>query len=286
MGEMNQETLGIEEISLIIKLFENKGWNIDQSNVFSLYNRFKATYKFLNIEERQLFIELSYMYNIVTLNEYQTYIIDILKTIYLNDKFSFKSEKDVYIMPLLSESESGQIKSSTLVSYLFNSTDLFYDDMLAKKSFHIIDNYEMLKKKVVNINNKKTLILVDDFIGSGRTAVKAIDDILNKGISSQNIIVLGLIVHKMGKELIQKKGIPVFCKQIIGKELSSKQDLKDKIEIMQGIERKLNVNEEYNLGYMRTEALISLIRTPNNTLPLFWYKGKQRKNQAPFPRKK
>jgi hypothetical protein len=52
---------------------------------------------------------------------------------------------------------------------------------------------------------------------------------------------------------------------------------------MKKIEEKLNVEKKYLFGYKRSEALISLIRTPNNTFPVFW-KTYQHNNIVPFSR--
>ena len=51
---------------------------------------------------------------------------------------------------------------------------------------------------------------------------------------------------------------------------------------MESIEEKIKAHDNEKLGYMGSEALITLARTPNNTFPVFW---KQKNNKkAPFPR--
>lgn len=280
---MDKVKLQIEDITKIVRLFKQKNWDMDEVNTWSLFNRFKETYGKLDNEERQLFVELSYKYSVITLEQYKKYIIDILIDMYSKKEFMFKNNKDIYIMPLLPLRETNKIKSSTLVTYLFNSTDLNYYDKLSKKNFHIIDNYEHLKAKIRNINKGAPLILVDDYIGSGNTAIETINDILLQGIEKQYVNILSLVVQQVGLNEIRKHGIPVFYKDKEDKCLLGASE-KDK-EIIERIEDKLKVDEYYKTGYEQSEALISLIRTPNNTLPLFWFKGTSRKNYAPFPRK-
>ncbi len=51
---------------------------------------------------------------------------------------------------------------------------------------------------------------------------------------------------------------------------------------MESIEKKIKPHKNEKLGFKSSEALITLIRTPNNTFPVFW---KQKKDRiAPFPR--
>ena len=53
---------------------------------------------------------------------------------------------------------------------------------------------------------------------------------------------------------------------------------------MHEIEDILKVDSKYSFGFNQTEALISLIKTPNNTFPVYWYE-KNGHSHAPFPRK-
>ena len=54
---------------------------------------------------------------------------------------------------------------------------------------------------------------------------------------------------------------------------------------MKRIEHELGVSEEYEFGYGKSEGLVTLIRTPNNTFPVFWYEPSS-DNLAPFVRKR
>ena len=54
-------------------------------------------------------------------------------------------------------------------------------------------------------------------------------------------------------------------------------------ELLTQIEDTLGVEEEFRLGFGGSANLITLIRTPNNSLPLFWL-DKGRSHTAPFPR--
>ena len=60
-------------------------------------------------------------------------------------------------------------------------------------------------------------------------------------------------------------------------------ELSKKIKLMEHIEKNLDIPDDYLFGYKKSEALVTMIRTPNNTFPVFWY-NKKNEDNAPFPR--
>ena len=54
-------------------------------------------------------------------------------------------------------------------------------------------------------------------------------------------------------------------------------------DLLKHIETSLGVEEDFKFGYGHSANLISLLRTPNNSLPIFWL-DKGRSHSAPFPR--
>ena len=52
------------------------------------------------------------------------------------------------------------------------------------------------------------------------------------------------------------------------------------------IEKMIPGGSHYTLGYNQSEALITMVRTPDNTFPIFWktYKKGSQKFDAPFSR--
>ena len=55
---------------------------------------------------------------------------------------------------------------------------------------------------------------------------------------------------------------------------------------MDDIEKRLKVNENYRRGFKESEALVCMLRCPNNTFPVFWSTKKVSGESwpAPFPR--
>ena len=49
-------------------------------------------------------------------------------------------------------------------------------------------------------------------------------------------------------------------------------DLRDSYsKEMNKLEEKSEIREEYHFGYGQSESLISMIKIPNNSFPIFWY---------------
>jgi hypothetical protein len=60
------------------------------------------------------------------------------------------------------------------------------------------------------------------------------------------------------------------------------------LKIVDRIEKRLRITEKFFRGYGQSEALVKMIRTPNNTFPLYWCDKTKKGDKwpAPFPRKR
>lgn len=132
------------------------------------------------------------------------------------------------------------------------------------------------------------LLLVDDYIGSGETAITCI-----RGIQSLRAgmprFVLSLVAQQTGIEELAKSDCTVVCCEAPGRGIADNAALSDKptaYAVMRKLETKLSIGSKYRLGWRATEALITLARTPNNTFPVFWTLRKINSTpwKAPFPR--
>ncbi|CEN85134.1 phosphoribosyltransferase-like protein [Paraclostridium sordellii] len=285
---MSKKALSIKENQQIIQLFEMRNWEIDDKNQYSLYNRYRNILLKLDftVEEKELFFKLSSKIILVGIDEYTKGTSNLL----IKFVQSYKGEniKKIHIMPSITKCMhmNDEIKSSAFISYLFKSKNIYYNDILAKKKINIIGGYRDLNnKKNEFIKQNKPLIVVDDFIGSGDQVTDCVNDICSLGINKKNIFILALYIHESGKKKLSDENINLIYEECISKEVSGVLSNKE-IEILKSIERKINVRNGYEFGYGGSEALISLIRTPNNTLPIFHTVkvGKGRLNIAPFPR--
>lgn len=195
----------------------------------------------------------------------------------------------VYLYPLLPLSESKKTKSSFLMCAIMS-----YSPQITNHAFFSNVRLQLLEKEDLKNSAKKInaqnslLLLVDDFIGSGETALNCIKDLWSTyNIARGRMLVFSIASSQVGYEKIRKVGVKVACGYVQKKGISQISDLLKKQEytdMMKNIEQNIDVDPEYNFGYGQCESLISMERTPNNTFPFFWLKNE--KNRPLFKREK
>ncbi|MFZ4929521.1 phosphoribosyltransferase-like protein [Chryseobacterium sp. Mn2064] len=186
-------------------------------------------------------------------------------------------------------------KSGTLVTYPLSHTNTYKrrervskaNLSKAKKYDHNIITHDL--KNISNPNDFKHIIFLDDFIGSGKTFVKAInDEETKKWLNTYKLnsyFLLSSIIMNEGEKYISSN----FPKQkliICGERRYKAFDPENSVfklfnnniiikDLVKAYGNKIIVN--YNpplvapLGYDNSESLISFFHgTPNNTLSIIW----------------
>jgi len=131
--------------------------------------------------------------------------------------------------------------------------------------------------------------IVDDFIGTGEQFFDMYEEIRrgNKDFNVAGVFSIACMQH--GHQRLIKGNLRHFCYDICEKALdvhlrSEGGDVTRDYSLYEEIEALLDVDAVDHLGRNQSEGLISLKRTPNNTLPIFWHKGREKSWPAPFPR--
>lgn len=261
----------------IYNLFTDKGWPIDEKNKSSLFNRFIRIFDKLAAEEKTLFINLSYQYEMVPLDKYQTMLTSVLSNTVKNH---IGQKQTVYVYPIKKKADHQFVKSADVVAYLCNGIQVHYIDELSKKKFICLGSLDRVEEKKSSIEKNK-LVILDDFIGSGDYATDVVHEITALGIPEEQIVVASLFITKSGISRIEE----MKCGLEYGEVIESYIDklTPSEKEILARMEKRIGVEDEFSFGYGHKAALISLIRTPNNTLPIFW-KVNGRAYAPPFPR--
>lgn len=133
---------------------------------------------------------------------------------------------------------------------------------------------------------KNQIIVVDEFIGSGKTLKNRIN-YLNKNIPGAFEVIFCFIAGtKETIEKLQAEGIKVFCPLQLDKGITDfykDSNLRNAEDLMLNLELKLaqNINDkqlyDYSFGYGKgdPEALFSMEgcngNTPNSVFPIFWW---------------
>lgn len=283
MNKKNRKTLSTQYLLRINDLFEKKKWIIEcsEDKNMSQFNRFCQ--RVLDIGEnkkRDLFLELSERYLWLTQEHYLECLIAVLKKLVNN----IDNDVKIFVMPLIAPEDVGKAKSSMFLTYLFNDVKIRYDSILGKYKYEMIYDVAGVCRKMKE--EKSLLVLVDDFIGTGNTAEKCLDSMdLPEEIYTRTKV-LALVAQEEGIEYIAKLGIEVFAGITRKKGISDyydEEEAKKRIVMMEEIEEKMSVKKDCRLGYGKSEALVTMCRTPNNTFPVFW-EEKGNMKLAPFPR--
>lgn len=268
--------LSIDELEKLNKLFEKKKWPIDRNRRLSIFERFCQTLLKLDKNEQEFLIKLTERFTKIDGSEYGPILWNLAHQVRVD-----YPKGDIIFAPCLPECNIGEMKSAGDALYEMKSTKYVNDDE------KVYLELEDLGNKVKFVKKKTIVVLVDDFVGTGETALGAIAyarEILGDKISDDRLKVLCIASMRQGKETIEANGIQVYAEKVYDKGISDYYKgkwLTKAIAQMESIEKHLKgLEDEFKFGYKHSEALISLKRCPNNTFPIYWL-GKK---TAPYER--
>ncbi len=268
------------------KKFSNKKkWTLQEAGEYSVFDRFCSRLAELeNDIQRDLVIELTNDFLWVQSSMYEGYLLSALKKLFESKEWERPKEKNIYICPLLPKKDFGKLKSSTFMLYLCQSILMRTYPEFQESQIRICETPELLKDHIGKIGS---LILIDDFIGSGETALECLDYLKFINNTDTKIYIVSLVAQEEGIDNISKERVSVFTAIIRKKAITdtySGSEAKEKIETMINISKHLHAKDTMLLGYADTESLVAMIKTPNNTFPVYWFEYKNN-SYAPFVRK-
>lgn len=279
---IKKDALSQDYVDKLYSIFERNEWIKNKDEESDVFDRFcKRLCQLETDEQRDLVIELTKNFLWVKSEMYEQYLYKAFEKLFSDKSWSLGDNEIIFICPLMGEDDLGKNKSSTYLAYLCQSFNFRRFDCFQEKQVRILHSPNLLKDE--RCKDICKLILIDDFIGSGETAINALTYIeslnLNKKIETY---ILALVAQSEGINVIENKGVKVFANEVRNKGISDnfpKSEVKTKIEEMKKISSSLGVKRQFKLGFMDSESLVAMIKTPNNTFPVYWYK-----DYAPFPR--
>ena len=255
------------EFQRINRIIEEKNFN--PKRAVCLLNTYK---KLKNKEEGQLFLDLLERFLYIPLYSYP---LELVKA--TNQLLKENKTKRFYIYNGLPVKDQGKVKSNYLISYQFKGAFLRYNIDDSSREFVVKDSI----RELCNTKNYQdtTLVLVDDFIGSGKTIEDAISDLREnldfQAVNLNNIAVVCIAAMKDAVERIALSGVKVYRNYTLVKGISDyyPENVQEHIKkLMKRISRTVKAKKDCYFGYNSTESLICMERCPNNTFPVF-YKG-------------
>lgn len=256
-----------EQFNSVMALYARQSWIMErEENFLELFLMCGSP------ENKELILNLLsdfYFLNDTTIKKYLDAIADFI----INDS-GFK-EESTQIASLTWDDEADSSQSILQGFKLFLFQKNWSNIKTVNKFGDIFKNHK---------KGKTQIILIDEFVGSGKTIMGRID-FLEKNVNGPfELICCFQAGMKHGIDKIIARGYKVFCTLTLDKGIEEKYKTPEKeaaIERMKSIESKLaekiNENEliKYSFGYNDAQALYSaegqLGNTPNSVFPAFWW---------------
>lgn len=238
--------LSIGQLEKLKTLFVQKQWPIIEDEGLSVFERFYRTLLMLDEKEQSFLINLTYRFDHIPLSEYMDYMTDPLRK--LREDSDGETLCFVTCTP---KEEAGYVKSSATVLYQIKGTTMKQHVNLAPKL--VVENIQKLPD--YKITDKTKIVLVDDFIGTGDTAIGAVDyvhELVPSLKDNSRIIVFSIVALRNGLERLDKIGVKTYFAVERQKAISEEMKEADRdiaIAIMQSIEGKLKkLKDDYKFG--------------------------------------
>jgi len=272
--------ISLEILSQLKNLFIAKNWNTVGDINDSVFNDFCEMLSYLDHKQQDCILELTKKFLKVDFVDIHYYLKEALANIPKQPR----NVKKFFVLPLLTKEDSYKQKSSNFLAYTLCGREIKTNSIIGVDKV-IFGKRDWLK--CILTNNDWKLLLVDDFIGTGETADKAITELTREiGIDKNKIIILVLVSQEEGYKKLVSQGITVVYSELRKKGISDEYVdpiRKEYIDTMESIENLLKLKSKFYFGYQRSEALVALVRTPNNTFPVFWEEKKKNNEKWPAP---
>jgi hypothetical protein len=269
--------MNVNEVKRLAKIVDQQNWAAYDGLRASGETVLDALGLFLSgMDVRQRKLSLDILERYLIIKEYSVPAKQLLERIVA------ETDQEQIFISTVKDFGSEKVKSGASLSYEFSSlTNLF-----PQKNFSFFEDPTSEKF----LASDGFCVLVDDFIGSGNQFLKMLTHLDENDIAVRCDCVAALIFQDEGRLRIEEKGYSTVHLHSRPKCLHEIAQLRGvevaKIhEIYDAIEASTCCNPDYNRGYSSCEASVTLKKTPNNTLPIFWHEGRK-KWPAPFPRPK
>lgn len=286
-----KKALELSVLSRQIVLFKQLGWSIDSDT--NLFERFCELLSYLTPEEQDLVLDMTQDFVRITFPDYVPLYQQVLSTV---DPKIVDTVEEVFLLPLVAPDDMGKSKSGHAVLYriehkVFPIVELL-QPVFKRRAIKCYTNLDTFLER--HLERKTSLVfLVDDFIGTGETAIKAYEHFVKNysvGFDKDKIILMTLVIMERGLLQLRGRGVEILFDRVCRRGISDSARLIDKdkaLKLIDDIEGRLGISSKFSRGYMGSEALVTMDRTPNNTFPVYWTNQNYRTKTpwpAPFPR--
>ena len=271
--------LNISVASELIITFDELGWPKEDD----LFEKYCKMMQLLSSDEQGLIFDLTRDFLYFRDTQYLGAITKVISGLEVAIPSSIQN---IYAAPLIKPKDVNKVKSASSAIYFLRDS---LKELASRREIEIkiSDRYDFLANAK---DRKNTLILfIDDFVGSGETATKAINAYKsNCYVPSDTVFVIALAAQEIAVQSLASIGIHCICAYLRTRGITDSTKIADKktaLLLMGQIETRLKVSDDYLLGYHQSEALVCMLmrKCPNNTFPVFWTDGKDERTKWPAP---
>ena len=275
--------LSISKLDILGEVFQKHHWPIDNDKQKSYFNKYVRMLESMSEDEQNMMLELTDNFLHIKQCEYFTILSEVVRRVIANNP----SVTQYFVLPALAKDDVERLdKSSIHMLYLFKGEEL--EDAIDNSDIHFQVVKDKNKLSARGIRDNEKILIVDDFIGSGKTIEESFEvhNIKDGGFKIEDVIVLSLVVHEKGLAHLKDMGIhQIFYSILINRGISDKymgEKRDEYVKLMNQIEARIpKLDEENRFGYCQCEALLHMHRVPNNTFPIYWLHN----NVSPYRRK-
>ena len=281
MGAKKKAELSVQDLAHLREIFIKKKWPIEAGFESNVFESFCCLLAGLKAHQRELMFTLTEDFLWIRDLDYLGLFSRAFDRFI--SSFPFNGNTRIAICPLLPEEDFGKSKSSVILLYFVKAN---LASLRAKYPQYSIGYYDLPSRfNCARAKDSTVLCLIDDFIGSGETSDKAAGYFLRQGYPLSQIAVVSLVAMEKGLAELRKTGYHTYTgltetPGITGRGRNEPAETKT----MEEIEAAIRVPSKYQFGFARSEALVKMIRTPNNTFPIYWRTNGGFNPNAPFPR--
>lgn len=261
----------------LMNIFQEKSWPMNNSP-YSCFNKYCNTLDLLDLEEQRLFLDITRRFIHINQPLYCQHAAKAITKLLLR----YPDVKTYYVSTLTPEKDEGDpSKSACQVLYLFKGNTLKNAIDIKGVRFQVIANLNRYNTQLTSLKPDERILLVDDFMGTGETAVDAVAFFGKKVkfIPENKITIFTIVAHKIGCNFIESSDVDIVFSEYVECGISDyykEEDLKNAVMTMTKIEDRLvaskcrKLHKKFRFGYEHSEALVCMERCPNNTFPIYW----------------
>lgn len=195
--------LSVQDLARLQAIFAKKKWPIEDGFESKVFENFCGLLAGLKVHQRELMFTLTEDFLWVRELDYVRHFSQAFA--HFVSGFPFNGRTRIVICPLLPEEDFGKGKSSIMLLYFIKAN---LASLRAKYPQYSIDFCDgPAQFNCVSSQATTVLCLIDDFIGSGDTAVKAVDYFLQQHYHLSQIAVLSLVAMEKDLQICGERGI-------------------------------------------------------------------------------